>query len=75
MPYAPVWAVLFFFMIFVVAIDSQFVTVEGFITAIMDQYSDHFKMPYAREIVSFVYCFASFVLALCMVTRVSKVVD
>eukprot|EP00095_Tigriopus_kingsejongensis_P010850 maker-scaffold1333_size47127-snap-gene-0.10 protein:Tk10850 transcript:maker-scaffold1333_size47127-snap-gene-0.10-mRNA-1 annotation:"sodium-dependent nutrient amino acid" len=69
MPGAPIWAVLFFFMIFLVAIDSQFVTCEGVITAIMDQFSVKFNFRYAREIFSAIYCFGSFLLALCMVTK------
>ena len=69
MPGAPIWALLFFFMIITVAIDSQFVCVEGFVTAIYDQFKHHLKMRYAREILTVLICFAHFVLGLVMVTE------
>ena len=69
MPGAPIWAVLFFFMIIMVAIDSQFVCVEGFVTAIYDQYERHLhRMRYARETLTAVICFGSFLLGVAMGT-------
>ena len=69
MPGAPIWAILFFFMIIMVAIDSQFVCVEGFVTAIYDQFEHHLKMKYARETLTAVICIFHFVLGLAMVTE------
>eukprot|EP00094_Tigriopus_californicus_P013559 TCALIF_13116-PA protein Name:"Similar to Slc6a13 Sodium- and chloride-dependent GABA transporter 2 (Rattus norvegicus)" AED:0.14 eAED:0.14 QI:285/0.6/0.54/1/0.7/0.72/11/220/640 len=69
MPAAPLWAILFFFMILLVAIDSQFVTCEGVITAFMDHFSTRFNFRYAREITSGIYCLVSFLFALPMVSQ------
>ena len=69
MPGAPIWALLFFFMIIMVAIDSQFVCVEGFVTAIYDQFEHHLKIKYAREILTAIICLFHFVLGLAMVTE------
>ncbi len=69
MPAPPLWAVLFFFMILLVALDSQFVQVEGFVTAIMDQFEVHLRFRYAREIISGIVCLTNFLLGLVMVTN------
>lgn len=38
LPFSPVWSVMFFIMLIFVALDGQFVCVEGFLTACTDQW-------------------------------------
>ncbi|GCB82312.1 hypothetical protein scyTo_0021974 [Scyliorhinus torazame] len=72
MPIAPLWAALFFFMLLVLGLDSQFVGVEGFITGIMDLLPTYVSGGLRREVVVAVCCLICFVIDLCMVTDVSK---
>ncbi|XP_072437836.1 sodium- and chloride-dependent creatine transporter 1-like [Chiloscyllium punctatum] len=69
MPIAPLWAALFFFMLLVLGLDSQFVGVEGFITGIMDLFPMYVSGGLRREIVVAVCCLICFVIDLCMVTN------
>ena len=71
MPAAPFWAVLFFFMIILLGLDSQFVGVEAFITVVMDLFPQ-LRKNYNREIFIAVYCLFSFAVGLTMCTRVSN---
>lgn len=66
MPVAPVWAVLFFLMLLMLGLGSQFVGVEGFITGILDLLPSKFNK---REIAVAVCCLSCFLIDLSMVTE------
>ncbi|XP_033102793.1 sodium- and chloride-dependent taurine transporter-like isoform X2 [Anneissia japonica] len=68
MPVAPLWSFMFFFMILLLGIDSEFVQVEGFITAIVDLFPKYLRRGYRKEIFIAIVCFWSFLVGLSMVT-------
>lgn len=70
MPMAPLWSVLFFFMIILMGLDSQFVGVEGFITALVDLFPGVLRRGYRREIFIALVSAVSFLIGLLMVTKV-----
>ncbi|KAK1801076.1 hypothetical protein P4O66_022782 [Electrophorus voltai] len=69
MPVAPVWAALFFFMLLLLGLDSQFVGVEGFVTGILDLFPGKYYMGYRREIAVAICCLLCFTIDLSMVTQ------
>uniref|UniRef100_A0AAY4CLS1 Transporter n=1 Tax=Denticeps clupeoides TaxID=299321 RepID=A0AAY4CLS1_9TELE len=70
MPLAPLWAVLFFFMLLVLGLDSQFVGVEGFITGLMDMLPPKSLIgSLRREVIVAICCGICFILDLSMVTE------
>jgi len=70
MPWAPFWSALFFLMVVIIGLDSQFVGVEGFITAVVDIYPHVLRIGHRREIFIAVVSFVSYIIALFMVTNV-----
>lgn len=69
MPLAPFWAVQFFAMILLLGIGSQFVSVEGFITAVVDLFPGYLRVGKRREWFIGGTCVVSFLIGLTMVTR------
>ncbi|XP_064649101.1 sodium- and chloride-dependent taurine transporter-like [Lineus longissimus] len=69
MPIAPLWSVLFFLMIILLGLDSQFVQLEGFITACVDAFPHQLRKGYRREIFIACICAGSFFLGITMVTN------
>ncbi|KAJ8395072.1 hypothetical protein AAFF_G00035280 [Aldrovandia affinis] len=69
MPVAPVWAALFFFMLLLLGLDSQFVGVEGFVTGILDLFPGKYYMRFRREIAVAICCLLCFIIDLSMVTQ------
>lgn len=70
MPYATIWAILFFVMILSLGLGSQFVAVEGFITAVVDMFPRYLRKGHRREYFIGVTCLLSYLVGLLMVTRV-----
>ena len=71
MPFAPVWSAMFFSMILMVGLDSQFVQVESVVTAIVDLYPDTLRRGRNREIVVASVCLFDFAIGCAMIMQVS----
>uniref|UniRef100_A0A670JHR5 Sodium- and chloride-dependent creatine transporter 1-like n=1 Tax=Podarcis muralis TaxID=64176 RepID=A0A670JHR5_PODMU len=69
MPLSPLWATLFFFMLLVLGLDSQFVGVEGFITGILDLFPQPAAGSPRREITAAICCLVCCIIDLSMVTQ------
>ncbi|XP_067408492.1 sodium- and chloride-dependent creatine transporter 1 [Emydura macquarii macquarii] len=69
MPVAPLWAALFFVMLLLLGLDSQFVGVEGFITGILDFIPPGCSFRFQREVTVALTCALCFLLDLSMVTE------
>ncbi|ROT67869.1 sodium- and chloride-dependent GABA transporter 2 [Penaeus vannamei] len=69
MPLAPLWSALFFCMILMVGLDSQFVQVESVVTAIVDLFPDYLRVGRRREALVFGVCAFDFLLGCTMVMQ------
>ncbi|KAL8212816.1 UNVERIFIED_CONTAM: Sodium- and chloride-dependent creatine transporter 1, partial [Gekko kuhli] len=69
MPLSPLWATLFFFMLLVLGLDSQFVGVEGFITGILDLFPQPAAGSRRREVTAAICCLVCCIIDLSMVTQ------
>lgn len=69
MPLAPLWSVLFFIMLFLLGLDSEFVGIEGFVTAIVDLFPQHLRRGYRKELFTAFVCAVWYLIGLSMVTE------
>ncbi|KAK5919284.1 hypothetical protein CgunFtcFv8_023187 [Champsocephalus gunnari] len=69
MPLPQLWAAFFFIMIILLGLDSEFVCLEGLVTAISDLFPSFFLIGHRRKLLLLIICGVSFVIGLFMVTE------
>lgn len=66
LPISPLWSVLFFLMLLFIGLDSQFCALEGFVTAITDEWP---SLKKRRSLFLAASCLLSFIIGLLFVTE------
>ncbi|KHJ42072.1 Sodium:neurotransmitter symporter family protein [Trichuris suis] len=66
LPWTSFWSALFFLMVILIGIDSQFCTMEGFFTGLIDEFPRLFRRKYGREIFILIVCLLSYLIGLTM---------